>query len=115
METILKNLSLVRNLCAHDERLYNFRLKQPIKVMQIHRALSIPVDSRSGNPICGREDLFSILISFKILRNQDDIVDIVDELKEIISQLTTHLKTISINDVLDKMGFPSNWDDIKTI
>lgn len=115
MEIILKNLSLVRNLCAHDERLYNFRLKQPIKVMPIHRALAIPIDSRSGNPICGRKDLFSILISFKILRNQDDMDDIVDELKEIISQLTAQLKTININDVLDKMGFPSNWDNIKTI
>ncbi len=113
METILKNLSLVRNLCAHDERLYNFRLKRPIKVMPVHRALAIPM--RSGNPVCGGRDLFSILISLKILRDQDDIVAIVDELTEIISQLTTHLKTIHINDVLYKMGFPSNWDSIKTI
>lgn len=114
MEAILKNLSLVRNLCAHDERLYNYILKQPIKVMPIHRALAIPID-RSGNPTCGRKDLFSILISFKILINQDDMNAVVDELTEIISQLTKRLKTIHINDVLCKMGFPSNWDSIKTI
>lgn len=29
--------------------------------------------------------------------------------------LNKRLKTIHINDVLCKMGFPSNWDSIKTI
>ena len=111
LETILKNLGLVRNLCAHDERLYNFKAKKPIRKTSIHTQLSIPC-SNGGQPLLGVQDLFSILISLKLLLPQEEIILIIDELTNIICKLSSDLKTISINDVLSKMGFPQNWDTI---
>ena len=37
------------------------------------------------------------------------------ELDRVIETLNFNLHTITINDVLDRMGFPINWKDIASI
>lgn len=118
MQSMLSVLSVFRNQCAHDGRLYNFKAMkkngQPnsIKTNQIHRNLAIPFDS-GNNPMCGKNDLFAIVIIFKLMLSKSSFNNFFFSLKKEIASLQKKLNTVSIDVVLEQMGFPGNWTDIK--
>lgn len=120
MSSILFILSIYRNACAHDERLYNLRSvnrngrPNMIKSNSIHSSLTIPRDN-SGNYIYGKNDLFAIVIIFKLMLPKTSFNKFFYAVKSEIERLEKQLKTIIIDDVFRKMGFPTNWMDIKTI
>lgn len=120
MKSILSLLSVFRNQCAHDGRLYNMKAiknnGQPnnIKTNQIHRKLAIPFDV-GNNPQCGKNDLFAIVIVFKSMLSKTSFNKFFFALKKEIVCLEKKLKVIGIDVVLKEMGFPSNWMDIKEI
>ena len=120
MTKILFVLTIYRNACAHDERLYNLKALKVdmkpnmIKTNAIHDKLNIPRDS-SNNPIFGKNDLFSIVIICKLILKKDSFSRFTDLIKVQIEHLSNSLKTIEIQEVLNEMGFPSNWYNIKEI
>jgi abortive infection bacteriophage resistance protein len=103
---MLKILTLVRNICAHDERLYNFKSKDNIRNNIIHSYFN------SGSNSFGKNDLFAVLICAKILLEKDSFKNMVNEIENQIDILKKELKVITTNDVLNKMGFPTNWKNI---
>ena len=108
--TILSNY---RNLCAHEDIVYDNRTNREIADTRYHRALKIPM--MDNEYIYGKNDLFVLLIIFKSLLKQDELKEFILELSHIIDNLEYNLKTISINKILDRMGFPKNWKDIVDI
>lgn len=120
MSSFLQVLTIYRNACAHDERLYNLkalrRSTKPnsIRTMPIHRALGIPINS-SNNPVFGKNDLFAIVIVFKTMLPKKSFNKFFSALKKQMDELATSLTTISIHKIEQEMGFPSNWMDIKTL
>jgi hypothetical protein len=63
----------------------------------------------------GRNDLFSLLISLKFFLKYEDFSDLIDSMYKEISFLDNELKTILIKDVLNSMGFPNKWKELKDI
>ena len=120
LSKILFVLAIFRNACAHDERFFSLKsikrntTPNSIKDTQIHRRMSIPRNS-SNNYICGKNDLFAIVIIFKLMLNKTSFNKFFFSLKEQVDRLDKNIHTISIDDVLAKMGFPSNWESIKNI
>ena len=120
MNSFLQVLTISRNACAHDERLYNLkalrRSTKPnsIRTMPIHNKLAIPVNS-SNNPVCGKNDLFAIVIVFKVMLPKKSFNKFFTALKKQMDELEANLTTISIGKIEQEMGFPSNWVDIKSI
>lgn len=120
MTKLLFVLSIYRNACAHDERLFNLKaLKKNmtpnmIKTNNIHRKMNIKFNS-SNNPICGKNDLFSIVIIFKIMLNATSFERFYFFIKKAIDEIEKSINTIKIEDILREMGFPSNWVDIKDV
>ena len=115
-----KVFSTYRNACAHDERFYNLKALRNdmkpnmIKTNPIHDKMSIPRDA-SNNPTYGKNDLFAIIIICKLMLKKESFDKFIDLIKLDIDNLTEGLSTISIEDVLEEMGFPDNWYDIKDI
>lgn len=120
LTSILFILSIYRNACAHDERLYSLKSinkkgrPNMIKSNSIHSKLGIPKDS-SGNYTCGKNDLFAIVIVLKLMLPKTSFNKFYFSIKNEIDKLDKQLNTISIIEVLSKMGFPNNWIDIKNI
>lgn len=108
----IKTLSYYRNLCAHDERIYNTKSAADIPNTDYHSILSIPMNN--GRYQKGKRDLFSLVIVLKILLPNDEFINMCDEINELMNQLKIQITHISCQDIFDKMGFPSNWYDIKT-
>ena len=114
MKTYLKNLSLARNWCAHDERLFDKRVKSQIISNSIHINLAIPTGKHKQYAM-GKDDIFSLVIIFKLLLPQKAFVKFISSLNKLIVSLSGKLYTISLNDVKEKLGFPSNWLQIRDI
>ena len=59
--------------------------------------------------------MFALLIILKTMLKDNEINDLVIEIDDALKNLEFNLRTIPINKVLDKMGFPDDWDQIKNI
>ncbi|MCQ9628357.1 Abi family protein [Cetobacterium somerae] len=107
-----KLIALFRNLCAHEERMYNFKSlnknKAPINlpITQIHTDLNI-TGSRNG--------LFDVIICLKYLLNPNDFLILFDKLEDLISTLSEEIKSICIDKILFEMNFPQNWKEIRNL
>ena len=40
LKTYISNLAIVRNLCAHDEKLFDIRIRKAISITDIHRMVN---------------------------------------------------------------------------
>lgn len=120
MNSFLQVLTIYRNVCAHDERLYNLKaLRRSLKpnsisTMTSHIKMGIPLNS-GNNPIFGKNDLFAIVIIFKTMLSKTSFDKFFLSLKKQIELLDGNLHTISLDTVLYQMGFPANWIDIQLI
>lgn len=104
---ILHNLTLIRNICAHDEKLYDIRMKSRISSTIYHKKLNI--GNKNGNYQFATRDLFSIVIIFKILLEKRDFDCFYKELIKDIQKLQKSIITVKIKDILNRMGFPENY------
>ena len=105
LKTYLMNLGNVRNICAHDEKLYDIILTKRIGITEYHKELKLINDKM----IYATRDLFSIVIILKMLLETEQFRAFYTEIIKSINMLEKELKTISINNVLYKMGFPKNY------
>lgn len=117
LNSILKVLSIFRNACAHDERLYNLksmnRNMRPnnISTLPLHTTLNIPVNG-GNNQMQGKNDLFAIVIIFKTMLNDRSFEKFYKSLDTQMKELAQNLNTISITTVENAMGFIPNWRDL---
>lgn len=107
----LNALTFFRNVCAHNERLYCHRLIQqdfPDKVL--HAKLGI---SKRGNQyVQGKKDYFGLVISFRYLLSKDEFNNYKRSLKKIMASYFVKSDRLSESELLQLMGFPSNWAQI---
>ncbi len=103
-------LANYRNLCAHEDILYEHKAQRSIQNSHYHERLNIPKEN--GEYVCGKDDLFALIIILKDLLRADDFYLLMDNLDYEIQLLSSKLKTISIEKVLNRMGFPSNYKEI---
>ena len=103
-------LANYRNLCAHEDILFEHKAQRPIKDSHFHQLLEIP--QIDGEYIYGKDDLFALIIILKRMLRADDFYLMMDNLDYEISLLAGKLKTIKIDQVLDRMGFPMNYKEI---
>lgn len=110
LEKYLKILTLFRNVCAHNERLYSFRIQIDFPDTVLHDKLEIP---KKGNQyLLGKRDLFGLLIAFRYLLPKQDFLEFKRSFLRILNKYTKSSRQIDEATLLSMMGFPSNWKDI---
>ncbi|MCM1252485.1 MAG: Abi family protein [Clostridium sp.] len=109
---MLDLLARVRNVCAHNERLFDYKYRKgTIDNTYIHAALGIPKVNEQYKK--GKNDLFAVVIVLKYLLNENDFDSFVSELNDLIQKLLDDTKRIQRNQLYKYMGFPENWMEIK--
>lgn len=108
--TYLPILSNYRNLCAHEDILYDHRTQKIIGDTKYHDGLDIP--TTDGEYIYGKDDLFALIIILKQLLRPEEFRLFINELSYEVDVLCGKLKVINIGKVLDTMGFPRNFREI---
>lgn len=107
----IKTLAFYRNLCAHDERIYNSYINQAIPDTDYHKILQIP--KNNNNYVCGKRDVFSLIISLKILLPSENFNTMCNQIEGRMISLSKRIQIIDTNLIYTKMGFPSSWIAIK--
>lgn len=107
LKVYLINLGNVRNICAHDEKLYDVILKKRISITDYHRKLNLI--KKDNKTTYATRDLFSVVLILKIMLEKEQFDEFYKLLIKNIELLKKELFTISINRVMYKMGFPKNY------
>lgn len=108
LESSLFYLSAVRNFCAHGNRIYCYRSKNPYIDNDLHIKMNISKENNSEYKY-GKRDLFAVMLILKKLLSQTEYRKFIKQIDISIKNLEKHLNVISIDQVLDCMGFPVNW------
>ncbi|MFR4028316.1 MAG: Abi family protein [Coprococcus sp.] len=107
LESSLFYLSKIRNLCAHGNRLYCFRSKAPLIDTQYHAALNIPQNNTEY--AYGKRDMFATMIILKFLLSKNEYKSLLKRINKYLYDLCTHMSVLTEQDILDSLGFPSDW------
>lgn len=107
LKIYLTNLGEIRNICAHDEKLYDVSLRFKISSNNYHSMLKI--EKVKGNYKNGVQDLFSIVLILKIMLEKEQFNKFYKSLIKNIQELKKKINNIEFIKVLDKMGFPKNY------
>ena len=115
-ETLTNYLPILanyRNLCAHEDILFENKTQRFIDDTKYHSLLNI--EKLDDEYIYGKNDLFALLIIIRQLLTTNEVKDLIIEIERVLNNLEYNLKSISIDKVLDRMGFPPNWKEIANI
>ena len=103
-------LSNYRNLCAHEDIVFENKTQRMIADTKYHRLLKIPITN--DEYIYGKNDVFALVIVMKQMLKQEEFKNMALEISHALRNLEMNIKTIPINKVMDRMGFPVNWEEI---
>ena len=96
LRQILINLTMVRNISAHSDRLYSYRNKYDIGFKNIEK------DYNRKEYLC---NLYMIIKSMKVLLDEEKYKEFENLLNNELDKLKEKLIVIDINDILRIMGY----------
>lgn len=111
MEIYLYLLANFRNLCAHEDILYEHRTQRSIPDNEIHKILKIEKEDEYKY---GKNDLFALIIIFKYMLNKDEFREMIREMSYEMNILEGKINTVTVETILKRIGFPPNWEEIIT-
>ena len=62
-----------------------------------------------------KNDLFSLVIMLKQLLRKEEFDELIEEIKMEVETLDEIIDTVPLESILNKIGFPSNWYEIKSL
>ena len=95
LSACLKVANLVRNICAHDERLYNVNLRN-VRISQIANHFGI---RRYDN-----KRFIMVILFLKIVLDKKDFQRLYKALMNLFNQYADEFKTVVFDDILNTMG-----------
>ncbi|MEG1506908.1 MAG: Abi family protein [Bacilli bacterium] len=110
MVEYLPILANYRNLCAHEDICYMNKTQKFIEDTKIHSMLNI--EKKDGEYVCGKNDLFALVIILKYLLNDESFNLFMHEIEYELNILEGKLDVIKIDKVMNEMGFPKNYKEI---
>lgn len=114
MEVYLSLLANYRNLCAHEDIVFDHRTQKYINKTKYHEELGIEKDE-FGEYKKGKNDIFALIIILKQMLTKDEFMHLMDEINLKVQDLIWQIKSIKIDKIYDTMGFPENYMDIINI
>ena len=102
-----------RNLCAHEDILYDHRSQKAILNTKYHQFLNIP--KMDEEYIYGKDDLFALIIILKRILRKQDFHLLIQEISYELDYLAGKLKVINVDKIMDAMGFPLNYKEMISV
>lgn len=105
LKQIMKNMTMIRNICAYNDRLFSFHSKFLITFKNIDK--NYDNKDKSTN-------IYMIMKSMKLLLRSDIGKEFENLIIDEIENLKNKIKSVDHNIILYLMGFPTNKDIKKT-
>jgi len=103
-------LANFRNVCAHEDILYSHCFQREIPDNKYHKKLGLT--NQKDDYAQGKNDLFALIIILKQMLLPDYFNLLMREINYDIELLSGQLKVISVDKVLEVLGFPPNYKDL---
>ncbi|MDO4773078.1 MAG: Abi family protein [Bacillota bacterium] len=100
---ILKISNYFRNIIAHDEVMYSFKIRKVSSTQKFKKYFN--------NDYNG-ETLFDLVMLLKLVLPKEEHNLLILEIKDIFSRFEKCFKTVKIEEVMELAGFKSNWEQI---
>lgn len=113
LELYLSLIANFRNLCAHEDILYDHRTQRSIPDSEIHYRLNI--EKNEDGYKYGKNDLFALVIMLKSMLSPNEFREMLNEIGYEIDVLDSKVDVVPLITILNKIGFPENWRDILEI
>lgn len=113
LQNYLPILANYRNLCAHEDIVFENRTQRHLEETVYHKLLKL--EKVEGEYVQGINDIFALVIIIKQLLTETEFKNLTEEIKHILENLEYNLKTITVDKVLTRMGFPANWQELANI
>lgn len=116
IDTLSIYLSLLansRNVCAHEDILYDNRMQRVIPDTKYHYMLNIDMTDDEYN--FGKNDLYALVIILKQMLTDVEFREFIYEIGYEIDILDGKVNVVPLNTILNKIGFPDNWREIINI
>ena len=110
LESFLPILSNYRNLCAHEDIVFDNKTERVIPDTEYHKKLNI--FKMDDEYIYGKNDIFAVIIIFKYFLSDDEFRLMIKEFEYELEKLDGRVDSIPIEKILDMMGVPKNYMDI---
>ena len=110
LESFLPILSNYRNLCAHEDIVFDNKTEREIPDTEYHRRLNI--FKMDDEYIYGKNDIFAVIIIFKYFLEDDEFRLMMKEFEYELEKLDGRVDSIPVEKILDMMGVPKNYMEI---
>lgn len=110
LENFLPILSNYRNLCAHEDIVFDHKTERVIPDTEYHKKLNI--FKMDDEYIYGKNDIFSVIIIFKFMLEDDEFRLMIKEFEYEFAKLDAEIDSIPSEKILDTMGIPKNYMNI---
>lgn len=110
LESFLPILSNYRNLCAHEDIVFDHKTERTIPDTEYHKKLNI--FKMDDEYIYGKDDLFAVIIIFKMMLEDSEFRLMLKEFEYELEKLDGRVDSIPVEKILDTMGVPKNYMDI---
>lgn len=113
LKGMLDLLSRVRNVCAHNERLFDYRYKK-VAINNTYTHVYLNIKIKNGQFVYGKQDLFAVLIILKHLLIESSFQNMIEDINECFITLFKDTRQVQRFQIYKYMGFPDNWYEVKT-
>lgn len=110
LESFLPILSNYRNLCAHEDIVFDHKTERKIPDTEYHKKLNI--FKMDDEYIYGKDDIFAVIIIFKMMLEDSEFRLMLKEFEYELEKLDGRIDSIPVEKILDTMGVPKNYMDI---
>lgn len=117
---VLQILSIYRNICAHNERFYNTKVKVPIddNYMNFGDKLPHTVEpalkqrlnaSKKKKRMNARQGIYVLIFIISLFLDKKELNDFIDEIQNEFKKLECKVNTIPIDEIERCMGLNFDW------
>lgn len=110
LESFLPILSNYRNLCAHEDIVFDHKTERKIPDTEYHKKLNI--FKMDDEYIYGKDDLFAVIIIFKMMLEDSEFRLMLKEFEYELEKLDGKVDSIPVEKILDTMGVPKNYMEL---
>ena len=110
LESFLPILSNYRNLCAHEDIVFDHKTERVIPDTEYHKKLNI--FKMDDEYIYGKDDVFAVIIIFKMMLEDSEFRLMLKEFEYELEKLDGKVDSIPIEKILDTMGVPKNYMEL---
>lgn len=101
--TFVENIGEIRNVCAHDNRLFSFKCRNSVKYYpDLHSNYGI---SNS----CAKSSPYHVFIVLQCFLSSIEYAKLHNTLLSRFKTFEKHLHTVPVDLFLSELGFPTNW------